>query len=134
MSKLSKPAINFIVDALALVAFVADVATAFMLVAVFSPARRTAGWTLWGMSFDGWFRVHIGAVVGFAVVALVHVILHWPWVCSFVATRWARFRSKPVAMPPDGIRTIYGVMLLVGVILTLAVFIGAAEFSIRAPK
>lgn len=131
---LSRPALNFITDFVALLAFVACMATAALLLVVFPPATSAEGWRLWGLDFDDWFRIHLASLLLLALLILLHVILHWPWVCSFVATRWARLRGKPVQVPPDGVRTIYGVLTLILLLILVTFWIGAAEFSVRPPS
>ena len=127
--RLSPAVINFWLDALLMVAFVALSITAVIVQFVFPPGVTAKGWLLWGMDFGQWCSIQFSilAVLGFGVV--VHVMLHWQWVCGVVVRKLLHRKE----LPDDGIRTIYGVGLLIGLLLTGATIVGVAMLTIQMP-
>ena len=79
--------------------------------------------------FDSCRRGSFGmlCVLGFGVV--VHVMLHWAWVCGVVVRKLLHRKE----LPDDGIQTVYGVGLLITLLLTAATVIGFAMLSIQMP-
>lgn len=121
--------INFWLDALLMVIFVALGIAAVIVQFVFPPGVAAKGWMLWGMSYGQWCSIEFGLVSLLGVGVLVHVMLHWTWVCSVVSRRLLHQKE----IPDDGIRTVYGVGLLIAILLTSASFVVAAMFSISEP-
>ncbi len=66
-------------------------------------------------------------VLGIGVV--VHVMLHWAWVCGVVVRKLLHRKE----LPDDGIQTVYGVGLLITLLLTAATVIGFAMLTIQMP-
>lgn len=100
---------------------------------VFPTGSQAAGWTLWGLDYDQWRRIQMGSLGAFAVGVLVHLILHWTWVCNFVGARWP-WRRGPFKSPNESMKTVYGVILLVVFLTLLAAFVAVAQFAVRAPR
>jgi hypothetical protein len=128
-SRLSPAVINFWLDTLLMLAFVALFITAVIVQFVFPPGVTAKGWLLWGMDFGQWCSIQFAilAVLGFGVV--VHVMLHWQWVCGVVVRKLLHRKE----LPDDGIRTIYGVGLLITLLLTGAAIVGIAMLTIQMP-
>jgi hypothetical protein len=126
---MSRALLNFFLDVILLLITVTLIATTCVLFFVFPPATAAAGWVLWGLDYDGWARLHFGLLAVIAFAILVHVMLHWNWVCSIIATRLLR-RSGNV---DDGIQTLYGVSTLIVLVMVLSALIVAAQLSIRSP-
>jgi hypothetical protein len=127
---MSRALLNFFLDVLMLLITLTLIVTSCVLRFVFPPATTAGGWQLWGMDYDGWANLQFGvlAVVVFAI--LVHIMLHWNWVCSIIATRLLR-RSGKI---DDGIQTLYGVSTLILFLLLIAGIIIVAQFSLRPPS
>jgi len=125
----SRATINFWLDALLMVLFVSLAIVATVVQFVFPPGTAAKGWLLWGMNFNQWASVQyaIMAIFGFATV--IHVMLHWSWVCTIVTRRLLHQR----AIPDDGIQTILGVGLLIGLLVIGGIFIGTAMLTIQMP-
>ena len=105
--------VNFLVDALALVALVFLAATGALIRYVL-PAGSGHTCALWGLDRHEWGHVHFWIAIAFCVAMVVHVVLHWGWITCVV--RWdARGRSKGRA-----------VLALIAVIALLA--LAAAPF------
>ncbi len=105
--------VNFLVDALALVALVFLAATGAIIRYVL-PAGSGYTRALWGLDRHGWGHVHFWIAIAFCVAMVVHLVLHWGWITCVV--RWdTRGRSKGRA-----------VLALIAVIALLA--LAAAPF------
>jgi hypothetical protein len=126
---MSRALLNFILDVLLFLITVTLIATTCVLCFVFPPATAAAGWVLWGLDYDGWATLHFSllAVIVFAI--LVHVMLHWNWVCSIIATRLLRRSGKL----DDGVQTLYGVSTLILLVILLSILIIAAQLSVHSP-
>lgn len=127
--RMSRAEVNFWLDACLLVLFVALGATAVIVQFIFPPGVAAKGWLLWGMSYGQWCSIQFGLLSLLGLGVLVHVMLHWTWVCSVISKRLMHQKE----LPDDGIRTVYGVGLLIGILLTSAAVIVAAMFSISEP-
>ncbi len=128
-AKSRKTVINFWLDALMLVQFLAIGIVAVIVQFVFPPGVAARGWTLWGMSYGQWCSLQFALLCVFALLVLMHVMLHWTWVCG-VAARQLLNRAK---LPDDGIRTIIGVGLLIVLLNVAGIAIAVANFAIKAP-
>lgn len=128
---ISRPTWHFVVDVLLLLAVLVLTWTSATLQFVFPPPTRADGWLLWGWSYDTWSTFQFGSLCVFLMIALVHVMLQWDWVCSFVATRLTRLRGEKVVVP-KAIRTIYGVALLIVILTMLGGLLTIAEFTVQS--
>ena len=127
--RLSRTLVNFWLDGLLAVLFVAMSIVAVIVQFVFPPGTAAAGWRLWGLSYGRWCSLQFSLIAILGLGVLVHVMLHWTWVCS-VLTKRVLHKSE---LPDDGIRTIYGVGLLIGVLLVGAVAVGIAQWMLVSP-
>ncbi|MCA9035812.1 MAG: DUF4405 domain-containing protein [Planctomycetaceae bacterium] len=127
--RIPRAIINFWLDAWLLVNFVLLGVSAVIVQFVFPPGIAARGWLLWGMSYGQWCSTQFAMVAMLAVGVLVHIMLHWTWVCSVVAKRLLR----KAEVPDDGIRTVIGVGLLIGILVTSALCIGVAMLTIQEP-
>jgi hypothetical protein len=131
VSKLpSRTAVNFCLDLALLIQFSALAWVTFLLRLVFPPAPAAAGWTLWGWGVDQWAAVQFWLTVALALSALLHVMLHWSWVCGVVTSRLSRWRKRPIRWE-DGVRTLYGVGLLLLILHVLGILLAIAALSVR---
>jgi len=121
--------INFWLDTLALLAVTAVGVVSTLLVAVFPVPTQAAGWTLWGWGYDTWFRIQFGAICTCAVVLLVHVMLHWNWVCNVLATKILKRKTRP----DDSAQTIYGVATLAAVLHVILFITVWALLTVKKP-
>ena len=127
---MSKTLINFWLDTLLLVSFMAVLFGAAVVRFVFpSPAATAVGWTLWGWGFDHWLSFLITATSLFALAILVHVMLHWTWICGVISTKLRRRKTQM----DDGTRTLYGVGTLIVVVHVIGLGIAAAVLTIQRP-
>ena len=128
-SRISRTVINFWLDAILMLTFVALSITAVIIQFVFPPGIAARDWVLWGMNYGQWCSIQFAilCVLGFGVV--VHVMLHWSWVCGVVVRKLLKRRE----LPDDGIRTIYGAGLLIALLLAGATIVGIAMLTIQMP-
>lgn len=123
---------HFVVDVLLALAALALTWTSAALQFVFPAPTQADGWRLWGWSYDHWSNVRFGCLCIFLLIALLHVMLQWNWVCNFIVSRMARFRGEKVVVP-KAIRTIYGVATLISILTVLGVLLAAAEIMVQPP-
>jgi len=121
--------INLLLDAALLVAFTALAFAAVVVRFVFPPGPAAGGWTLWGLDYDAWGGIQFGLLAVLAGGILVHVMLHWSWVCNVIASRMAGRGARV----DDGLQTIYGVGLLIGLLLAVGTALAVAVLTVRGP-
>ncbi len=78
--------LNFVVDSVALAAFIFLVATG-VIMEFLLPAGSGHWTTLWGLDRHGWGSIHFWISVAFLAALAVHVYLHWKWIVSVVRKR-----------------------------------------------
>ncbi len=130
--RFSKTVVNFFVDAALLALVVSLLFTAAVLRFVFPAPSASAGWTLWGYGYDAWsnFQFVLVTVIGLAIV--LHLMLHWSWVCAVFATKLLG-RSGARQSLDDGQQTLWGVGMLIVVANILGLLVGLAYLTIRGP-
>ena len=116
-------------DSLLLLVFALHSITAVIVQFVFPPGVAAKGWMLWSMNYGQWCSVQFFFLSVLAFGILVHVMLHWSWVCGVIARKLLHQRD----LPDDGIRTVYGVGLLILLLLSGAAIVGIAMMSIKMP-
>ena len=127
---MSRTSINFLLDSFLLTVFATLTCTAVIVRFVFPPGIDARGWHLWGLNYDQWATVQFAILAILALGILIHVMLHWSWVCGVIATRLTRDKK---AKFDDGTQTLYGVGLLIVIFNLLGLAIAAAALSIHGP-
>lgn len=130
---MSRSAINFILDTILALFFLALIWVQFILTFLFPLPSSTNGWSLWGLSYDGWSRASFWCFFAFAVLVLIHVMLHWSWVCGIVVHRVAKWKGRKVSLDPST-ETLVGVGILVGILHLLGALYLVAMLTIRSPE
>lgn len=128
MLKLTRSQVNFLLDALLLVMFCAIMATAVIVRFIFPPGPDAAGWRLWGHGYHDWCTFQFGLIAAFALGILVHLMLHWSWVCGIAVTQFSR--SKRTKMD-EGTQTLVGVGLLIVLLNIIGLCVAVAALSIQ---
>lgn len=121
--------INLVLDAALLVVFMALCFAAVVVRFVFPPGPAAGGWSLWGLDYDAWGGIQFGLLAVLAGGILVHVMFHWSWVCNVIASRLAGRGARV----DDGLQTIYGVGLLIGLLLMVGGGLAAAVLTVHGP-
>ena len=127
----SRTAVNFFLDTLLLVLFVALCIPSVILEFVFPVGTQAAGWMLWRHDYGEWSGFRFGVLATFAAAIVLHVMLHWSWVCGVVTSRMGK--KKPGAAHDDPSRTLWGVGLLIVVVNLIGAVVAAASLMIQAP-
>ena len=130
---MSKSVINFWLDTLLLVLFSVLAWSESIVHIVFPPGPSAAGWTLWGWKYAQWSDLSFGLLFALALGIVIHVMLHWPWVCGVVTSQIAPRKDGRKVKMTDGARTLYGVSLLIVVLHLIGVGVAAAWLTIEAP-
>ena len=131
-SKWSWTLINFWLDSSLLINFLVLVWVSAVVRFVFPAASAASGWSLWNLSLDAWMNLQFFLTALLALGILVHIMLHWSWVCGVFFGKIWRSRSKST-LPDDGTRTIYGVGLMIVILHILGFLLAAAALSVQSP-
>ncbi len=125
---MSKTLLNFWVDVSLLVLFLTLLWVSVVLYFLFPPGPANESLTLWGGSVEHWRGFQFGVICLLAVDILLHVMLHWSWVCSVVSKHL--LGRKPTR--DDGTQTLIGVGALIAIIHILAAALLAAWLGMKA--
>lgn len=125
----SRATINFWLDALLALLLVSLAIVSTIAQFVFPPGTGAKGWLLWGMNFNQWASIQYGVLAAFGLACVLHVMLHWSWVCTIVAKKLLH----NTAIPDDGVQTIIGVGFLIALLLTGATVVGVAMMTVQMP-
>jgi len=130
----SRTVVNFCLDTFLLAVFLLLCWSTVIIRYVFPPATKTAGWTLWGMDYLVWTDIQFFLLCVMASGVLLHVMLHWSWVCGVVSSRLrSRNHQTASSVQYTSSRTLWGVGLLIVIFNILGFAIAAAAFSIQGP-
>ena len=132
-TKVSRTDLNFLVDTCLLLNFLALITVAVIVQFLFPSPQQASGWTLWGWGLDQWLQLQFGLVAALALGVLLHLMLHWTWVCGVVAGWLPRTSEGKKRIPDDGTRTIAGVGMMILVLNVVGLLIAAAALSIQRP-
>ncbi len=128
--RFSRTLTNFWLDGFLGVVFTVLCITAVIVQFVFPPGIAARDWLLWGLSYGQWCSLQFALIAVLALGVLVHIMLHWTWVCSV----WSKRILHRQRLPDDGIRTVYGVGLLICLLMLGAVTVGLAQWMIAGPQ
>jgi hypothetical protein len=120
--------LNFLIDCLMALVFLSVLATAAVLWTVFPKATAAGEWRIWGWSYDAWAMLHFVLLSTFAVIVLIHLVLHWTWVCGFISARLVKRFGVNMRIG-ESAKTLYGVATLIGAITLIGAVILAAQLA-----
>lgn len=125
---MARGTLNFIIDAVTFMLMLTMIATGLLVRFVLPPGsgeRRS----LWDYTRHDWGDVHFWLAVALGGLVLVHLTLHWGWVCSLVS-RW--FAGADAHGRPKSAlhRNLVGVMLLLAVTGLIGGFLWVAQRSV----
>ena len=129
---MSRSGINFLLDCFLLFVFLTLLVTSAILKFIFPTAITSVGWTLWGLDFEAWRLIQIGVLAVMALSVLLHLILHWTWVCGFITSRISKRVGRRLTTN-EATRTLYGVGTLILILTVMGTILAAAQLTIRAP-
>jgi hypothetical protein len=130
----SKTMWNFWLDTTMLVVFILMLWSATIVRFVFPPAVSAKDWTLWSWNVDQWIGFHYASLCGFTFLVVLHLMLHWSWVCGVVASRFIKRSAGKKKNVDDGTRTLWGVGLLIVLLNVMGIGIAAAVLMIQGPR
>lgn len=130
---MSRASVNFLLDCALLVAFLVVLSTTILLRALFPTPTQAAGWFVWGLGYDTWAAIHFWSTMVLAVGILFHLVLHWNWICGFLAGKMSKFLGRRVRTV-ESLNTVYGVTTLIIILTTIGAFIMAAQFAQETPE
>lgn len=128
---MSRTIVNFLLDVALLGGFVTLAATAVIVRFIFPVGTQADHWTLWGYGYDAWVGMLFNMLAVLALGILVHVMLHWNWVCGVVGSRLSKWRGRTVRID-EANQTVYGVGLLVVLFTLMGLVVGAAALSVSS--
>jgi hypothetical protein len=115
--------LNFLVDLLTLLACLGMAGTGSLLRFVLPPGTRGGrGLTLWELDRHEWGDIHFWTAVALLALLILHVVLHWTWVC---VTLRGWFGRATESLTPAALRrqTVYGVVFLLALVLLVGGFL-----------
>lgn len=127
--RVSMSVINFWIDLSLLVLLLVLGWVSAVLQFLFPAPTAAAGWSLWGLGYDRWHDVQFSVICLFAAGIVLHVMMHWNWVCSVIATQIVKARQRP----DEGMQTIYGVATLIVLLHLIGAGVIAAMFCVHQP-
>lgn len=127
--------LNFLIDALALLAMLGMIATGLVIRYVLPAGSgghgRGGGLVLWGWDRHEWGDLHFWLAAGMAGLLIVHLVLHWEWVCSMTRRLLPGGEAGTGRLSPAS-RTIWGLATLFLIAAGLAVFTWYASSAVVA--
>lgn len=114
--------INFWLDVSLLVLLMIQ-AWIFSILHLVFPRGAGSDWKIWGATPLDWSETLFLTFCVFAAAIVLHVMLHWAWICGVVTTKLLGRKGKK----DDGSQTLIGVGLLIFLIHALIVGILVAK-------
>lgn len=122
--------LNFLIDAVSALVVLGITATGLAVRFVLPPGSGR-GKVLWGWDRHEWGEVHFWLAVAAGVLLLVHVALHWQWICV-TTVRLFRRGGAEHGYPGGFGRNLAGAALVVGLIGLFAGFVWFAQTHVKA--
>jgi hypothetical protein len=121
--------LNFWLDSLLAILFVLLATVTSIAQLIFPVGPGSENWYLWGGDILAWRGLEFGILCALGLGIVVHVMLHWDWVCQIFTQIILGQRLGS----DDGRRTIYGVLVLMGGLSGMVVVLILAELMIQPP-
>jgi hypothetical protein len=121
--------LNFVIDLLSALVLLGIIATGLIVRFVLPPGSGRA-LALWSLGRHNWGDVHFWLAVAAAAMLLVHLALHWQWVC-ITTVRLLR-RGRGDGNYPGGLsRNLAGASLILLLAASLTAFTWVAQANVR---
>ncbi|MCA9185124.1 MAG: hypothetical protein KDA99_05870 [Planctomycetales bacterium] len=138
VKKMTRADWNFWLDVFLLLNFMALIWAMVIVQFVFPAGPQSHGWLLWGWTYVDWCNVQFAVLCVMVAAILLHVMLHWSWVCGMVSSRLKRRDADGNVLPggkrwDEGTQTLIGVGLLIVVLHVIGVAVAAAWLTIQPP-
>lgn len=122
---MTRTTLNFVIDLISAVVGLGLILTGLIMYFALPPGSRQAG--LWGVVRHDWAAVHSWLALSVVILMLVHLTLHWRWVCTFV--HHALTRSPCAPSPHAG--NLYGIAILIVATGLLTGFVFLSRSSVE---
>jgi hypothetical protein len=100
--------INFWIDLLAVIVLFAEIWTGLLIHYILPPGQgRGRSLELWGLNRHQYGTIHFYLAIAMITLIIIHIWLHWPWVCNTISDLFKARKLKP------SLCSLYGVMALI---------------------
>jgi len=129
-----KNTINLLIDLITTLVMLAMIASGLVVRYVLPTGSGGRGGgrglVLWGLDRHDWGDMHFWLAVAVGALLVLHVALHWRWVCANVRQVLGRGeRDQPTSLPR---LNLYGVGFLAAVVLLIGGFLLVARNNVQA--
>lgn len=124
--------LNFVVDALTMLALLGVVLTGLFVRYALPTGSAKLGWTLLGLGRHEWGDVHFWFTVATGSLLLLHLALHWSWVCATTSRVLLRHGARS-RLAPAWQRNLIGVATLAILISAVTILVNEARLMVRTP-
>lgn len=122
---MTRATLNFIIDFVTYLVMLAMIATG-LLTRYVLPRGSGERLSAWNMTRHEWGDVHFWLAVSLGVLLLLHLALHWHWVCNLVL-RWFRTPDTAARSRSAFRRNLTGGGVLAATVLLVGGFVWAAQ-------
>ena len=129
---MTRTTVNFLLDCALGTIFLSIMFSPSCCDSCFHPPRAPRNGRCGEPRTDDWAQFEFAILCLFTLAVLVHIMLHWTWVCGVVSNRLTEWRNQPMGID-EASRTVYGVGLLIVVVNVIGVSIAVAALTIQAP-
>jgi len=129
-ARFNRTIVNFWLDSALLIVFLALCFVSAVLRFLFPAGPEASEWRLWGGDVLAWQGIQFGVVCVLALGVLLHLMLHWSWICGVVSTKLLRRRPNK----DDGSQTLLGVGTLIVVLHVLGIALLTAWVSMERTR
>jgi hypothetical protein len=130
---MTKTDVNYWLDGLLLALFCLLCWASVVVRFVFPPGPEAAGWRLWGWDYEQWASFQFTLLCILASAIVLHVMLHWSWVCGVTTIKFKKRQAGSGTTRDDASRTLWGVGLLIVIFNVLGLAIAVAALTVEAP-
>ncbi len=122
-----KNTLNYLIDAGTLLVMVAMIGSGLIMKFTLPPGTGSRGYIIWGLGRHEWGTVHFWLAVALGVLLVLHVALHWSWICATTRRVVRRGAGGPGRGPRDDL---YGVAFLLALVVVFGGLLWVADASI----
>ncbi|MFM7129906.1 MAG: hypothetical protein ACKO0V_11175 [bacterium] len=126
---ISRTMLNFWIDAALLFSASSMAWVSVMFLVVFPIPTRSEGMKLLGLDFNQWRQIQFGLLMTSSLLALVHLVLHWKWVCGVIVNKILKIKARP----DEAIQAVYGVGFFIITLLFMGALIVVAKLLVYMP-
>lgn len=131
MMPMRKNTLNFIVDLLTLLAILTMIGTGLIMYFTLPPGSGSRGLILWGLGRHDWGDVHFWSSVALGALLILHLALHWSWVCGTIR-RLLHGPSSPRGRLRSRLDNLYGIVFLAALVAVFAALLLVAKANVIA--